>query len=66
MTIDLADFERRVASLAGDVATTEEAFAAGRDAAVNGSNTTNSGVRFFRSAELSDAWSRGHDAGKAS
>ena len=43
--------------------TEEEAEAAGRDAAVSGSNTTNSHFKFFGSPGLTAAWERGHEAG---
>ena len=39
--------------------TVKDAEAAGRDAALNGSNTTNTHFKFFTKPELTSAWERG-------
>jgi len=39
----------------------KEAYDFGKDAGINGANTTNSNFRIFTNPKLMDAWQRGYD-----
>jgi hypothetical protein len=54
------DFIRRL----GDPVTAEYAERMGRDAAINGPNTTNCHFRIFTTRELTEAWERGYRSAK--